>query len=171
MSAPIEYFAYEWLRRKEPPRPTPPCPVAGKTTGFTLLELLVVAAIMAILGTIAVPTYADHVRRGRITEALARLGDQRVRMEQFFLDQRRYDDGAGQCGSPPPPPGAADAFVLECTVVTAGYVARATGRGDKGMQGFVYTIDQSNARSTPSVPDGWAGSDRCWVLRRDGSCG
>jgi type IV pilus assembly protein PilE len=100
-----------------------------------------------------------------------RLSDHRVRMEQFFLDQRRYDDGAGRCGYAPTPADAADAFALDCTAAAARYVVRATGRDAKGMRGFVYTIDQANARRTPAVPDGWVGSDRCWVVRRDGSCG
>jgi type IV pilus assembly protein PilE len=171
MPAPIEYFAWEWLRRKDLPWPAPPSPPPWPPSGFTLIELLVVLAITAVLATIAIPTYADHLRRGRITEALARLADHRVRMEQFFLDHRRYDDGAGQCGHAPPPAGAADAFALDCTAGSTRYVVRATGREARGMHGFVYTIDQANARSTPAVPDGWVGSDRCWVVRRDGSCG
>lgn len=38
MSAPTEYFAYEWLRSREPPRPAPPGPPAGKPPGVTLTE-------------------------------------------------------------------------------------------------------------------------------------
>ncbi len=171
MCAPIEFFACQWLRNREMPRPVPPCPPPGAPAGFTLIELVVVVAIAAILAAIAIPAYADHLRRGRITEALTRLADQRVRLEQYFLDQRRYDDGAGQCGAPPPPAGAADAFALECAAVGTGYLVRATGLAAKGMRGFVYTIDHANARRTPSTPDGWTGSDRCWVVRRDGSCG
>jgi type IV pilus assembly protein PilE len=171
MHAPIDYFACEWLRRKELPSRVPPCPPAGRPPGFTLIEILVVLAITAVLAAIAIPTYADHLRRGRITEALTRLADHRVRMEQFFLDHRRYDDGAGNCGHPPPPVGGADAFVIDCAAAAAGYVVRATGVDAKGMRGFVYTIDHADAHRTPGVPDGWVGSDRCWVVRRDGSCG
>ena len=58
--------------------------------GFTLIELLVVIAIIGVLVAIAAPSYADYVRRGRIVEAVTRLSDQRVRMEQYFLDNRRY---------------------------------------------------------------------------------
>lgn len=171
MPAPIEYFAWEWLRRADLPWRAPPGPPPARPPGFTLIELLVTLAIVAVLAAIAVPTYADHLRRGRITEALARLADHRVRMEQFFLDHRRYDDSAGRCGHPPPPAGAADAFALDCTATSTRYVVRATGRAGAGMHGFVYAIDETDARSTPAVPDGWVGSDRCWVVRRDGSCG
>jgi type IV pilus assembly protein PilE len=171
MPAPVDYFAFEWLRRREMPGPVPLCRPPAVPHGFTLIELLVVLAITAVLAAIAIPTYGDHLRRGRITEALARLADQRVRMEQFYLDHRRYDDGAGGCGHPTPPGGGADAFALECVATAEGYVARATGLEARGMHGFVYTIDEADARRTPGVPDGWVGSDRCWVLRRDGSCG
>ena len=171
MHAPIERFARERLCRRDLPWPAPPCPPPARPPGFTLVELVVVVAITAVLAAIAIPTYADHLRRGRITEALARLADHRARMEQFFLDHRRYDDGAGQCGHPPPPAAAGDAFALDCTATSTRYVVRATGRAAGGMHGFVYAIDEANARSTPAVPDGWVGSDRCWVVRRDGSCG
>jgi type IV pilus assembly protein PilE len=151
--------------------PPPPRRAAAPRAGFTLVELVIVVAIAAVLATIAVPTYADHLRRGRITEALARLADQRVRMEQFFLDQRRYDDGTGGCGQPLPAGGAGDAFAFDCRAAADAYLVRAVGLAARGMQGFAYTIDQANARRTPGVPDGWAGSDRCWVVRRDGTCG
>ena len=149
------------LRHRPPPRRPP---------GFTLIELVIVIAIVATLVAIAVPTFADHLRRGRIVEGITRLADHRVRMEQVFLDNRRYDDGAGNCGYAAPGT-AADAFALECTVSATGYTVTATGLAGKGTQGFVYTIDETDARRTPAVPDGWVASRSCWVMRRDGSCG
>ena len=138
--------------------------------GFTLIELLVVIAIIGVLVAIAVPSYADYVRRGRIVEAVTRLSDQRVRMEQYFLDNRRYDDGAGGCGYAPLPPSAADTFGIECLAAATTYTTTARGLAGRGMQGFVYSVDQSNLRQTTAVPAGWNGSSICWVMRRDGSC-
>ena len=137
--------------------------------GFTLIELIIVIAIIATLAAIAVPTFSDYLRRGRIVEAVARLADHRVRMEQFFLDSRRYDDGAGNCGYTAPR-SAGDAFAVECIVSGAGYMVTATGLGGNGTQGFIYTIDEADVRRTPAVPDGWVASRNCWVMRRDGSC-
>ena len=151
----------------QPRHPHPP----RRRRGFTLIELIIVIAIIGTLAAIAVPSMSDHLRRGRIVEALSRLTDHRVRMEQYFLDHRRYDDGAGNCGYVPPAAGAADAFAIECAAAATAYLVTATGLSGKGMQGFVYTIDHADARRTPAVPDGWVGSDRCWVVRRDGSCG
>jgi type IV pilus assembly protein PilE len=145
-------------------RPTP-----RRGCGFTLIELLVAIAIVATLAAIAIPTMSDYLRRGRIVEAVTRLADHRVRMEQFFLDNRRYDDGAGNCGYPVA--GGADAFAVDCVVSATGYTVSATGLPGKGAQGFVYTVDETDARATRAVPDGWVASRTCWVVRRDGSCG
>ena len=148
-----------------------PVVLSSRVRGFTLIELVIVIAIMAIVVAIAIPSYTDYLRRGRITEATARLADHQVRMEQYFLDYRRYDDGAGNCGHFPLPPTAADSFTVSCSATASTFEVTATGVAAKGTQAFVYTIDHTNLRRTPQVPDGWASSDRCWVLRRDGSCG
>ena len=137
--------------------------------GFTLVELIIVIAIIAVLASIAVPQYLDYVRRARLAEAVTRLADYRVRMEQYYLDNRRYDDDAGQCGYAAPA-ATADAFAIGCVVAGTAYTVTATGIAAKGTLGYTYTIDQGNARRTPSVPPGWVPSDNCWVVRRDGSC-
>ena len=43
----------------------------NKTTGFTLIELMIVIAIIGILAAIALPAYQDYLKRARITEGIS----------------------------------------------------------------------------------------------------
>ncbi len=143
-----------------------------QTRGFTLIELMITIAIIAILAAIALPSYSDYVRRGRLTEGLSTLSSQRVKMEQFFQDNRTY---AGTCaaGTVAPPPVSVN-FTYVCTpsavgVVPSLYLITATGVGS--VDGFIYTMDQGNARVTTGLPSGWVGTGNlCWVTKKDGSC-
>jgi len=46
-----------------------------KSKGFTLIELMIVVAIIGVLAAIALPAYADYVKRARVTEGLAVASD------------------------------------------------------------------------------------------------
>ena len=139
--------------------------------GFTLIEMLVAGAILGIAASLALPNYSGYVKRSRILDAVARLSDYRARMEQFFLDRRAYVDDSGNCGVMPPPVAApGDSFQLSCAATARSYTYTATGVADKGMAGFVYTIDESGARTTLSLPSGWTRTSDCWTVRQDGSC-
>ena len=150
--------------------PTCRAATAARSCGFTLLEAMLVVAIIATLAAIAVPSYADYVRRGRILDAVARLADARARMEEYFLDQRSYADAGGRCGVPPPAGTAGDAFALACEASATAYTYTATGLSAKGMAAFTYAIDQAGAKTTVSVPAGWSRGTDCWTIRADGLC-
>ena len=143
--------------------------------GFTLIEVMITVAIVAILSAIAIPAYSEYVVRARITEATNTLSDMRLKMERYFQDCRAYDScGAGmpaacQLNTVAPPPAATAHFAFTCPVVTpTAYLVTATGSGS--MNGFIFNIDQANTRSTTGAPPGWVLSASCWVVKRDGSC-
>lgn len=58
--------------------------------GFTLIELLIAVAIVAILASIALPSYQDQVRRSRRADAQSFASDVVARQQQFLLDRRTY---------------------------------------------------------------------------------
>ena len=142
---------------------------AKHNSGFTLIELVIVVAIVAILAAVALPAYNDHVTRGKIAEATSNLSNLRVRMEQFFQDNRTYENG-------PCNPAAAETryFTYACVPPTAApttFLIQAAGVAAQGMDGFVYTINEVNAKTTAmSAPSTWTGSATCWVTKRDGGC-
>ena len=137
--------------------------------GFTLVELLVVVAVIGILAAIAVPQYSDHVMRSKIAEATATLSEHRVRMEQYFQDNRTYV-GACAAGTVAPTP-TGRYFTYACSNLAATtYTVTATGVASQGMNGFVYTINQANARATTGVPTGWTTNTNCWVTKKGGVC-
>jgi type IV pilus assembly protein PilE len=143
----------------------------GAARGFTLIEMIVAGAMLAIAASLALPSYGTYIKRSRILDAVARLSDYRARMEQFFLDRRAYADDAGNCGiMPPPVVGPSDSFELSCAATARSYLYTATGVTGKGMEGFVYTIDETGTRATVSVPKGWILTSDCWTFRPDGSC-
>ncbi len=133
-----------------------------KQNGFTLIELMVVVAIIAILAAIAYPSYSDYVIRGRIQEATSGLAEMRLRVEQYFADNRTYVGFA--CGAP----GQASAFTFTCPTLTASaYVLQADGNASAAMTGFQYTVNQANVR-TSTTP--WGNSASCWVNNKGGAC-
>jgi type IV pilus assembly protein PilE len=137
--------------------------------GFTLIEVMITIAIIAILAAIAIPQYTDHVTRGRIPTATSALADMRIKMEQSFQDNRTYI-GAAICGAGLPA-GLAH-FTMSCPVQTANtYTVTATGTGP--MMGFVYTIDHVGNRQTTGAPANWTAAvmpANCWIVRKKGGC-
>src|SRR5215831_15925713 len=128
-----------------PPSPTRPIsqPTRGRCRGFTLLELTMAGAIVAILAGIALPSYSDYVQRSKITEAVANLSDMRTRLEQFYLDNRAYPAAPADClpfvaATAAPPgriylPAQQKYFSVTCTAMSPeAYTVTATGRPAEG---------------------------------------
>jgi type IV pilus assembly protein PilE len=59
--------------------------------GFTLVELMVVVSIVAVLATIALPSYNGYVTKTNRSVAKAKLLDASSRMELYFLNNKTYD--------------------------------------------------------------------------------
>jgi type IV pilus assembly protein PilE len=143
-----------------------------RATGFTLIEVLIVVAIVGFLAAIAFPAYTSYIQRSKIAEAVANLSDMRVKLEQHFLDNRTYK-GACAAGSVAPKPAGDNAkyFDYECALDDTTYVISAKGKAAHALTGLEYTINERNERKTISVPTGWtAPASSCWALKKDGSC-
>lgn len=140
--------------------------LTGQSAGFTLIELMIVVAIVGILAAIAVPSYSDYVTRGKIPDATSNLASKRIQMEQFFQDNRTYA-GAPACNADSV---SSQHFDFSCLVPGTATVYTLQAVGKNTMVGFTYTIDQNNARATPSVKAGWTSNATCWVTKKDGSC-
>jgi type IV pilus assembly protein PilE len=162
-------------RASAPPR----LAATRRQRGFTLLEIMVTVATLAIVAAIALPNYIDYVTRSKIVEATSGLNDMRVRLEQYFADSRTYPASCVASATGPAPagkiylPASVKYFTFTCALTAATYTVTATGKASAGMAGFVYTIDQTNLRNTASLPPGWAGagsSSTCWVTRKSGDC-
>ncbi len=60
------------------------------SAGFTLIEVMIVVAIIGILAAIAYPSYSEYVLRGNRTEGQALLMDAAARQERFYAQNNVY---------------------------------------------------------------------------------
>lgn len=136
--------------------------------GFTLIEVMITVAIVAILSMVAMPSYRDYVTRGNVPEATSRLATKQVQMEQWFQDNRTYVGGPA-CSSDTT---ASKYFDFSCgaTPSTTGFTLTATGKGS--MAGFSYTINQTGAKTSAITYSGWSNPspNTCWAVKKGGQC-
>lgn len=147
---------------------------ARAQTGFTLIEVMIVVAIIAILASIALPSYSDYVLRGKLVEATNTLSATRANMEQYYQDNRTYQTN-GAILSPCDAAnlttlnGSLKNFTISCPTLTATtYKLVATGSG--ATAGFIFNVTDANVQ-TSTVSAAWgAGNYACWAVKRGTTC-
>jgi type IV pilus assembly protein PilE len=147
-------------------------PSIRQLLGFTLIELMITVAVIAVLAAVAYPSYTDYVRRGRVPEATGALMTARVRLEQYYQDNRNYGSTSTACGVSF---ANTTAFTLSCNCGASGctnqnYVVTATGNASAGMSGYTFTINELNERRTTAFPGATGLPAACWLTKKGGTC-
>ena len=138
-----------------------------KQSGFTLIELMIVVAIVAILAAIALPAYQTYTKKARFTEVVSATGPFKTAVELCS----QGGNALTACGTPgsngiPQLPSGAEGSVGSVSIdaTTAAITATASGITDSGGTEYNYVI-------TPTVETSgkltWATSGSC---KTDGIC-
>jgi type IV pilus assembly protein PilE len=137
--------------------------------GFTLIEVMIVVAIIALLAAIALPSYRDYVLRGRLTEATNELSAMSAKMEQFYQDNRTYATSGGYT-TPCSASWAttSNSFTYSCTTGASTYTLTAAGKSGATTSSFTFTLNQAGTKATTAGK--WGTSATCWVTQASGSC-
>lgn len=156
------------------PSPSPFARGRASAHGFTLIEVMITVAIVAILAALALPSYQDYLLRGHLVDATNGLSVMRADMERYFQDNRTYlETGKFKppCSATAERANKVGSFQLSCAVAStsASYTLQAAGSGR--TQGFNFTIDQRGLKATTITGvGGWSGCATDWVTKRGQAC-
>lgn len=139
--------------------------------GFTLIEVMIVVAIIGILASVAYPSYTDYVRRGQVTEAFTQLSTWRTKMEQYYQDNRNYGTD-GVCAADASANSwngfaATEHFTYACATTDSDQKFTITATGSSGAaKGNDFSIDHEGKPKTSK----FKGSDvspvaECWFSK------
>ncbi len=119
--------------------------------GFTLIELMVTVAIVAILAAIAIPNYQDYVRKAHRAAAAQFIADVANLQHQFMLDNRTYATTLAGLGITAEPDNVDEFFNISIAtdLTTAPYEFTVTATGIGMHNGETIEIDHLNDRCGP----------------------
>lgn len=122
----------------------------NKHHGFTLMELMITVAILAVITAIAVPAYNGYMATARKTEGHNNLAALALAQEEYFLENNEYFYGADKTALETASGNLWEAtssdgvfnFAYAVSGTTGNYTATATGTGGKVPTSVVLTISK-----------------------------
>lgn len=147
----------------------------ASTKGFTLIEMMVAVVLVAVLASIAMPSYQSYIRRGQLSDAFTTLADMRVKMEQYYQDNKFYGLAANNATCATLPGYAAfpvtnKYFTLSCGAGAApSQTYTLTATGSSGLTaGYDYTLNQAGTKGTTKFANATS-TAACWLTKAN-SC-
>lgn len=139
----------------------------AKISGFSLIELMIVVAIMGILVTVAMPAYTDSIRRSNRAEAKSELVQVASEQERFFSSTNSYSTDATPLNTPVVADRdrtSTNAWYLISVDACAGgaigncFIATATAQNEQVTDGCTtFTLTNTGLRGATGLT-----SDECW---------
>jgi len=121
--------------------------------GFTLIELMIVVAIIGILAAVAIPAYQDYMIRSKMSEVAAALSACKTSVAEYAAARNTWPNNVTVAG---------------CSTQTTTYVASMSVAGDPvAMTAASYNTGAGNcnltltAQGNASAISGWSGSTDC----------
>jgi type IV pilus assembly protein PilA len=94
-----------------------PCPTRLED-GFTLIELMIVVAIIGILAAIAIPAYSDYTIRAQVSEGLQMGGNLSTPIVQSFLDSGKAPANRAEAGLNPDPTETSGRYITQVDIIS-----------------------------------------------------
>lgn len=122
--------------------------------GFTLIELMIVVAIIGILSSIAIPAYQDYTIRAQVVEALSLSGELKPSIRDFYKDRGVFPTTNEEAGVP-----AAihliGQYVTDIEVTDGAMHVRFGNYANAQIAGEILTIRPGYVTASPTSPISW----------------
>ncbi|WP_431687380.1 pilin [Hahella sp. NBU794] len=122
--------------------------------GFTLIELMIVVAIIGILASVALPTYQVYVTRAQVTEAVTIVGELRDQVKEYYKYKGDFPTDNAAAGMPAPNKLLGN-FVKNITLENGAFHVQLGNKVNKSLQDKYLTIRPAIVTGSPASPMTW----------------
>ena len=122
--------------------------------GFTLIELMVVVAILGIMATLALPSYQDRIIRAQVKEALGLAAYAQENVQAFQRAHRKLPASNAEAGLPPADKIVGN-YVSRVQVVDGATHLSFGNNVNRNLAGKTLTVRPAIAKDHPQVPIAW----------------